>query len=152
MKNIVVFSGAGLSKESGIATFRDSNDGLWHQHKVEEVASPEGWASSPQMVLEFYQARWKAVQEAQPNEGHKAIARLQDKYNVINITQNIDNLLERAGCNNIWHLHGSIDQRKCEYHSSTGHPDHKCHYMARHDAPVMCGMWRPSASQRRLVR
>jgi NAD-dependent deacetylase len=139
MKNIVVFSGAGLSKESGIPTFRDSKDGLWHNHKVEDVATPEGWAANPQLVLEFYQHRWKNIQDCQPNEAHKAIVRLQEKYNVINITQNIDDLLERAGCHQIWHLHGTILERKCEYHKSTGHPDHACLYLERHDHPAEWG-------------
>lgn len=95
---IVTFSGAGLSRESGIPTFRDSIDGLWHNHKIEDVADPDGWKRDKKLVLEFYQHRWENIKSCQPNEGHKALARLEEKYNVVNITQNIDDLLERAGC------------------------------------------------------
>lgn len=110
---VVIFSGAGLSAESGIPTFRAS-DGLWHEHKIEDVASPAGWKKDSDTVLKFYEERYKNIQDAEPNEGHRAIARLQDKYEVINITQNIDNLLERAGCTNVKHLHGVISRKKCE--------------------------------------
>lgn len=114
-KRIVVFSGAGLSAESGIPTFRGS-DGLWENHRIEDVASPEGWARNPKLVLEFYAMRFEKVQSAQPNAGHFALAQLQEKFDVINITQNIDNLLERAGNKTVWHLHGRIDWQKCERH------------------------------------
>lgn len=117
MKTIVVFSGAGLSAESGIPTFRDSN-GLWHNHKVEDVATPEGWHRDKELVLRFYEERFKNISEAKPNDAHKALADLQEKYRVINITQNIDDLLERAGCEEVIHLHGSIHRKKCEFHSS----------------------------------
>lgn len=114
-KRIVVFSGAGLSAESGIPTFRAS-DGLWENHRVEDVASPEGWARNPKLVLEFYAMRFEKIREVEPNPAHYAIASLQEGFEVINITQNIDNLLERAGCDNVWHLHGRIDRQKCERH------------------------------------
>jgi len=104
-KTVVVFSGAGLSAESGIPTFRDSN-GLWENHRVEDVASPSGWRRDPALVLRFYDLRFYGVQAAQPNEAHRSIARLQSRFNVLNITQNIDDLLERAGCENVVHLHG----------------------------------------------
>lgn len=112
MKTILVFSGAGLSAESGIQTFRDSN-GLWENHKVEDVAHPSGWKKDKATVLRFYEERFHNVQNAQPNEAHKSIARLQEKFNVINMTQNIDDLLERAGCTDVRHLHGSLFRRKC---------------------------------------
>ena len=112
-KRVVVFSGAGLSAESGIPTFRGS-DGLWENHRIEDVASPEGWARDPKLVLNFYAMRFEKVQSVQPNVGHFALAKLQEKFDVINITQNIDDLLERAGCRNVWHLHGRIDYQKCE--------------------------------------
>src|ERR1039457_6488106 len=117
MNRIVVFSGAGLSKESGIPTFRDCVDGLWHNYKIEEVATPKGWEKDQKKVLDFYAARWKNIKECEPNPAHKAIAKLQEKYEVTSITQNIDDLLERAGCKNVWHLHGQITQRKCEVYS-----------------------------------
>ena len=88
-RTVVVFSGAGLSAESGIPTFRDSN-GLWENHRVEDVASPRGWRRDPALVLRFYDLRFRGVQAAQPNEAHRSIARLQTKFNVLNITQNID--------------------------------------------------------------
>ncbi|TXB67207.1 NAD-dependent deacylase [Vicingus serpentipes] len=107
MKNIVVFSGAGISAESGLKTFRDT-DGLWENHNIEDVATPEAWAKNPKLVLEFYNARRKQVLEAEPNEAHIAIPKLEKKFNVTVITQNIDNLHERAGSKNVIHLHGEI--------------------------------------------
>jgi NAD-dependent deacetylase len=130
METIVVFSGAGLSAESGIPTFRDS-DGLWHNHRVQDVASPDGWWRDKELVLKFYEERAKNISAAEPNAGHKAIADLQKKYRVINITQNIDDLLERAGCTEVVHLHGSIRRKKCEFHSNiTGRfdPTFPCYY------------------------
>ncbi|MCS7028076.1 MAG: silent information regulator protein Sir2 [Bacteroidia bacterium] len=118
-KTVVVFSGAGLSAESGIPTFRAS-DGLWENHRIEDVASPEGWMRNPKLVLNFYNERYEKIMQAQPNPAHIAIARLQDKFHVVNITQNIDNLLERAGCQNVWHLHGSVQTMKCEHHIDIG--------------------------------
>lgn len=140
---VVVFSGAGLSNESGIPTFRDSN-GLWHNHKVEDVADKEGWKRNPQLVLDFYADRWNNIKKCEPNEAHKALARLEQKFNVLNVTQNIDDLLERAGCTNIWHLHGSINNRKCEWHHSISNLDgdtiFKCDYKEEgHSAPVQMG-------------
>jgi len=96
-------------------TFRDSN-GLWENHRVEDVASPGGWRRDPALVLRFYELRFRGVQTTQPNEAHRSIAGLQAKFNVLNITQNIDDLLERAGCENVVHLHGLITRRKCEFH------------------------------------
>jgi NAD-dependent deacetylase len=106
-KKIVVLSGAGISAESGIATFRDAN-GLWEGHDVMEVASPEGWRRNPALVLEFYNQRRKNGLHAEPNDGHRALARLEAKYDVVIVTQNIDNLHERAGSTNVIHLHGEI--------------------------------------------
>lgn len=144
MKNVVIFSGAGLSKESGIPTFRDSKDGLWHNYKVEDVADQEGWKKNPEIVLQFYQHRWENIKSCEPNAAHKAIASLEgDHFNVINVTQNIDDLLERAGARNVWHLHGSINARKCEWHKSITNLDgdtiFKCDYRALHTAPVQFG-------------
>lgn len=107
MKNLVVFSGAGISAESGIRTFRDSG-GLWEEFKISEVATPEGWGNNPAQVLEFYNARRKQIAEAKPNDGHRALVELEKSYNVQVITQNIDDLHERAGSSNVLHLHGEI--------------------------------------------
>ena len=115
--NIVVFTGAGISAESGIKTFRDSG-GLWEEHRIEDVASPEGWSRNPELVLDFYNKRRKQVLAAQPNAAHVAIAKLQNKYNVQVITQNIDDLHERAGSEHVVHLHGEILKSR-----STKNPD-----------------------------
>ena len=104
---LVVLSGAGMSAESGIATFRGAG-GLWEGHRVEEVASPEGFAAQPELVLEFYNQRRRQIVEARPNEGHFALARLEDLFDVHVITQNIDDLHERAGSTQVLHLHGEI--------------------------------------------
>lgn len=107
MKKLVVLSGAGISAESGIKTFRDSG-GLWEGHRVEDVATPEGWRRDPEMVLEFYNQRRKQAVDAKPNRGHEILAELEQHYDVTVITQNVDNLHERAGSSNVIHLHGSL--------------------------------------------
>jgi NAD-dependent deacetylase len=107
MKKIVILTGAGISAESGLKTFRDS-DGLWEGYDVSEVATPEGWRKNPGMVQEFYNMRRKAVLESQPNAAHLALAQLEDHFDTVIITQNIDNLHEQAGSKNIVHLHGII--------------------------------------------
>ena len=107
MKRIVVLSGAGISAESGIATFRDSN-GLWENHRVEDVASPEGFRRDPELVLNFYNLRRAQLLTVTPNRGHELIAGLEDRYDVTVVTQNIDDLHERAGSTNIIHLHGEL--------------------------------------------
>lgn len=106
-KKLVIFSGAGISAESGIPTFRDS-DGLWEQHKVEDVATPEGWSRNRELVLEFYNERRRKLKEVSPNAGHTIIADMEKDYDVTVITQNIDNLHERAGSTNVVHLHGQL--------------------------------------------
>ena len=110
-QNICVFSGAGMSAESGISTFRDSN-GLWENYSIEEVATPQAWAKDPDLVTAFYNARRKNVLDAHPNEAHRAISALESFANVQVITQNIDDLHERAGSSNILHLHGQIRMAK----------------------------------------
>jgi NAD-dependent deacetylase len=107
MQNLVVFSGAGMSAESGIQTFRD-HDGLWENYNIEDVATPEAWARNPQLVQDFYNQRRKHILDAQPNLAHQLIAQLQQYYHVNVITQNIDDLHERAGNDNVLHLHGNI--------------------------------------------
>ncbi|UKJ06291.1 SIR2 family NAD-dependent protein deacylase [Solitalea lacus] len=107
MKKLVVLTGAGISAESGLKTFRDS-DGLWEGYDINEVATPEGWRKNPALVQEFYNMRRKAVVEAEPNAAHYALAELQQYFDVVIITQNIDNLHEKAGSNKVIHLHGII--------------------------------------------
>ncbi len=106
-KKVVVLSGAGVSAESGIATFRDSN-GLWEGNDVMAVASPQGWQKNKALVLEFYNQRRKQAASVKPNEAHHVIAALEDDFEVVVITQNVDNLHERAGSTNIIHLHGEL--------------------------------------------
>lgn len=106
-KRLVVFTGAGISAESGIRTFRDSG-GLWEEYRIEDVATPEAWARDPALVLEFYNQRRRQVMAARPNAAHQFIADLQKKFDVQVITQNIDDLHERAGSKKVLHLHGEI--------------------------------------------
>lgn len=111
MKKLVILTGAGISAESGINTFRDSN-GLWQDYKIEEVASPIAWKNDPKMVMNFYNQRRKQLFEVEPNIAHKAIVELEDKYDVQIITQNVDDLHERAGSKNIVHLHGELKKAR----------------------------------------
>ncbi|HVI43316.1 MAG TPA: NAD-dependent deacylase [Chitinophaga sp.] len=104
---LVVLTGAGISAESGLRTFRDS-DGLWEGYDVYEVASPQGWQKNPGVVLDFYNCRRRDVRAALPNDAHKGLARLEEHYNVCVITQNIDDLHERGGSSKVLHLHGEI--------------------------------------------
>lgn len=107
MKHIVVLTGAGISAESGIKTFRDA-DGLWEGHDVMEVASPEGFARNPELVLNFYNERRRQLNEVEPNQAHKDLATLENNYKVTIITQNVDDLHERAGSTEVIHLHGEL--------------------------------------------
>jgi NAD-dependent deacetylase len=111
MKKIVILTGAGISAESGIKTFRGT-DGLWESHKVTDVATPEAWERDPQLVLRFYNERRKQIRQAKPNKAHTALTLLEKFYNVHIITQNIDDLHERAGSTNVMHLHGEINQSR----------------------------------------
>lgn len=111
-KRIVVLTGAGVSKESGIPTFRDMTDGLWHQHKIEDVASPMGFLKNPELVLEFYNERRRKLTEVKPNQAHYDLATLEEYYDVKIITQNIDDLHERGGSSNICHIHGEITKAR----------------------------------------
>jgi NAD-dependent deacetylase len=118
MKHLVVLSGAGISAESGLKTFRD-NDGLWMGYNVYDVATPAGWRKNPGMVLDFYNMRRKEVAAASPNGAHKGISELQQNYHVTVITQNIDDLHERAGSKNVLHLHGEIFKMRGEVDENT---------------------------------
>jgi NAD-dependent deacetylase len=111
MKKLVVLTGAGISAESGIKTFRDSG-GLWEEYDVMDVASIEGWFKDQSLVLQFYNARRKQLKDAEPNEAHIALVELEKHFDVQIITQNIDNLHERAGSKNVLHLHGLLTQAK----------------------------------------
>ena len=107
MKNLVILTGAGMSAESGISTFRDAG-GLWDKYPVEQVATPEGYAANPQLVIDFYNERRKQLVEVKPNRGHELVADLEKHFQVTVITQNVDNLHERAGSSNVIHLHGEL--------------------------------------------
>lgn len=113
MKRIVVITGAGISAESGLQTFRDSG-GLWEGHNVYDVATPEAWSRNPGLVQNFYNERRKSVLEAEPNAAHYALVKLEEKYDVTIITQNIDDLHERAGSSQIIHLHGLITKSQSD--------------------------------------
>lgn len=114
MKHIVVLTGAGMSAESGVKTFRDA-DGLWEGHDVMEVATPEGFAKNPELVLDFYNQRRRQLFEVKPNSAHEDIAKLEKDYNVTVITQNVDDLHERAGSTNVIHLHGELLKVRSTY-------------------------------------
>ena len=107
MKKIVVLTGAGMSAESGFSTFRDSG-GLWEKYPVEKVASHTGWLADPDLVTQFYNDRRRQLKTAEPNQGHKLLAKMQDKFDIQIITQNVDNLHEKAGSKDVIHLHGEL--------------------------------------------
>ncbi len=117
MKKIVVLTGAGMSAESGIRTFRDSN-GLWEEHDVMEVASIEGWHKNPGLILRFYNERRKQMYSCEPNKGHMLLAGLENDYDVEIITQNVDNLHERAGSSKVLHLHGELTKARSSINPS----------------------------------
>lgn len=107
MKKLVVLSGAGMSAESGISTFRDAG-GLWEQYPVEAVATPEGYARDPELVTRFYNERRRQLQHVAPNRGHELLAEMEREFDITIVTQNVDNLHERAGSSNVIHLHGEL--------------------------------------------
>jgi NAD-dependent deacetylase len=117
MKHLVVFTGAGMSAESGIKTFRDS-DGLWENYRIEDVATPQAWQRDKALVLDFYNQRRAQCIHAKPNAAHKALAKLEKQFKVSIITQNIDNLHERAGSKNVLHLHGEIMKSRSTFDPS----------------------------------
>lgn len=110
-KKLIVLTGAGISAESGISTFRDAN-GLWRNHRIEEVASPVAWHNNPGLVLEFYNLRRKQLFEVNPNAAHLALVSLEKHYEVVVVTQNVDDLHERAGSRNVLHLHGELKKAR----------------------------------------
>lgn len=116
-KKIVVFSGAGLDRESGILTFRDCKDGMWNNYKIDEVATPQAWRKDRSKVLEFYNQRRRELPNVEPNDAHKALVALEAEYDVTHVTQNVSDLLERGGSRNIIHLHGELTKaRGSMYH------------------------------------
>ena len=121
MQNIVVFTGAGISAESGLGTFRDSG-GLWEQFKIEDVATPEAFERNPELVLNFYNLRRKQLLESKPNAAHISLNKLSEKYNLHIITQNIDDLHERSGSENVLHLHGKLMESKSSVDDSLIYP------------------------------
>lgn len=121
---LVVLTGAGISAESGIKTFRDS-DGLWEEYRIEDVATPRAWKKNPQLVLEFYNQRRRNILAAQPNIAHFDLASLEKDYDVFIITQNIDDLHERAGSTNVMHLHGEILKMRSEHNAELIYPINK---------------------------
>jgi NAD-dependent deacetylase len=121
MKKIVILTGAGISAESGLKTFRDS-DGLWEGYNIEDVATPEAWRRNPQLVQTFYNERRKNVLDAKPNAAHFALAELEEKYDVTIITQNIDDLHERGGSTKVVHLHGIITRSQSSKNSNLTYP------------------------------
>jgi len=123
MKNIVVLTGAGISAESGLKTFRDSG-GLWEGHRVEDVATPEAWRRNPETVLRFYNERRQALIKALPNDAHLALVELETDYNVAIITQNVDDLHERAGSKNVLHLHGELMKAQSTQNPSVTYETH----------------------------
>ncbi|MCK9300120.1 MAG: NAD-dependent deacylase [Bacteroidales bacterium] len=116
MKKLVVLTGAGMSAESGIKTFRGSG-GLWEEYPVEMVATPEGWNANPELVTQFYNKRRKQLLEVEPNAGHYELAAMEKSFDVQIITQNVDNLHERAGSSKVLHLHGELTKVRGEVHS-----------------------------------
>lgn len=108
MKNVVVFTGSGISAESGIQTFRDAVDGLWNNYVIDEVATPQGWRNDKKKLLDFYNERREQLLHVEPNAGHYSLVKLEEKFNVTVVTQNVDDLHERAGSKNIIHLHGEL--------------------------------------------
>ena len=120
-KKLVVLTGAGISAESGLATFRDSG-GLWEGHRVEDVATPEAWHRNQELVLDFYNQRRKSAREAMPNRGHEILAELEKEFDVTIITQNVDNLHECAGSSKVIHLHGSLFESRSTLNPALVYP------------------------------
>jgi len=115
MNNLVALTGAGMSAESGLRTFRDS-DGLWEEHSIYDAATPEAWAKNPGLVLRFYNQRRLQLAQATPNQGHYALLELEAYFKVDIITQNVDDLHERAGSSHVLHLHGELNKARGEHH------------------------------------
>lgn len=142
MKKLVILTGAGMSAESGISTFRDSN-GLWNNYPVEQVATPEGFVANPQLVLDFYNYRRRELLKSEPNDGHKGLAALEKYFEVHVITQNVDNLHERAGSSHIIHLHGEL-MKSCSVKDTD-----KTYSISPENSDINVGDMAPDGSQLR---
>jgi NAD-dependent deacetylase len=114
-KKIVVFSGAGLDRESGILTFRDCKDGLWNNYKIDEVATPQGWAKDRSKVLDFYNERRRELPNVEPNEAHRLLVELEKDFEVTHVTQNVSDLLQRAGASTVYNLHGELTKARTSF-------------------------------------
>ena len=136
-KKLVVLSGAGISAESGIKTFRDS-DGLWENHSIEDVATPEGWRKNPALVLDFYNQRRRQLFTVEPNKAHYLLAQLEQDFDVHIITQNVDDLHERAGSANVLHLHGELRKMRSSKNEK---------YVVVQDGDIKIGDLAPDKSQ-----
>lgn len=123
-KKVVILTGAGISAESGISTFRDS-DGLWEHYRVEDVCTYDAYLNNPKLVIDFYNDRRRQLQDAKPNEGHRQLVRLEEYYDVNIITQNIDNLHEQAGSSHILHLHGQLTKARSDHNHYTTPEDER---------------------------
>ena len=121
-KKIAIFTGAGVSKESGVQTFRDSVDGLWENHSIEDVCTLDGWRRNREKVLNFYNDRRRQLPTVEPNGAHKALVSLEDKYDVTIVTQNVDDLHERAGSTNVIHLHGELTKARSSFYNHKPSP------------------------------
>ncbi len=145
MKKLVILSGAGMSAESGISTFRDSG-GLWEKYPVEQVATPEGFRRDPALVLEFYNMRRKQLLEVKPNRGHELVAELEKLFDVTVITQNVDNLHERVGSSHVIHLHGELAKVCSSYDP---HDPRYIRELSPEDYSIKCGDQAGDGSQLR---
>lgn len=142
MRKVIVFSGAGISAESGISTFRDS-DGLWENNKIEEICNINTWKKNREKVFDFYNQRRKQLKDVEPNLIHKTLKELEEHIKVIHLTQNVDDLLERAGCSNIIHLHGELTKMMCtsckiEDENGKEHPVWEVNYEEVKEDEVRC--------------
>lgn len=135
-KKIVIFSGAGVSRESGILTFRDNKDGLWNNHKVDDVATPEGWRKNRELVINFYNERRRQLPDVQPNDAHKLIAELEKDFDVTIVTQNVDDLHERAGSTNIIHLHGELTKARGAFYNHKPSPTDQVYDIGYNDINI----------------
>lgn len=159
MRKVMILSGAGLSAESGISTFRDS-DGLWENYDVMTVCSTQGWLQDRELVTNFYNARREAIEDKMPNAMHKALAALEQKYpgQIIHLTQNVDNMLEKAGAKEVIHLHGTLTDLRCEGCNETFHvgyrhqrEDEQCPHCGSYDVRHNVVMFGESAPMYRHI-
>ena len=141
-RKVVVFSGAGLSSDSGIPTFRDTN-GLWENHNVEDIATHEAWYEKENydLINKFYNERYNTYKNCKPHAGHEALAKLEDQFDVTHVTQNIDGLLEDAGCRDVKHVHGKITFSKCEWHKDITTLDGDGRFVCDFKREVKPGDW-----------